>query len=136
MKAKRGRGDVAVTFKEVLAQVIAWLQPNGRVSYRALKRQFDLDDDCLDDLKVALIKAKKLARDEDGEVLVWIGASPTLTQNPRPETYAEIPCSLRRAPPVRVPVPMPMDAPMQGRHGGRSLLSWGITAEAHQGRRR
>ena len=53
MKAKRGRGDVAVTFKEVLAQVIAWLQQNGRVSYRALKRQFDLDDDCLDDPKVA-----------------------------------------------------------------------------------
>lgn len=58
-----------MTFNEVLAQVIDWLQQDGRVSYRALKRQFDLDDDFLGDLKVELIKAKKLAVDEDEEVL-------------------------------------------------------------------
>jgi len=40
-----------VTFKEVLAQVIEWLQHDRRVSYRALKRQFALDDAYLDDLK-------------------------------------------------------------------------------------
>ena len=33
-----------MTFQEVLAQVIAWLQREHRVSYRALKRQFNLDD--------------------------------------------------------------------------------------------
>jgi hypothetical protein len=43
-----------VTFKEVLAQVIDWLQQDKRLSYRALKRQFALDDDYLDDLKVEL----------------------------------------------------------------------------------
>ena len=36
---------MAVTFKDILAQVTEWLQQDGRVSYRALKRQFDLDDD-------------------------------------------------------------------------------------------
>ncbi len=37
-----------MTFKDVLAQVIAWLQQDGRASYRALTRQFDLNDDYLD----------------------------------------------------------------------------------------
>ena len=40
-----------MTFQEVLAQVIAWLQREQRVSYRALKRQLELDDDYLEDLK-------------------------------------------------------------------------------------
>jgi class 3 adenylate cyclase/tetratricopeptide (TPR) repeat protein len=64
---------VPMTFQEVLAQVIAWLQGEQRVSYRALKRQFDLDDDYIEDLKDELIYAKKLAVDEDGRVLVWTG---------------------------------------------------------------
>ena len=49
------------------------LECEGRVSYRALKRRFALDDDYLEDLKDELIKAKQLARDEEGAVLVWIG---------------------------------------------------------------
>ena len=34
-----------MTFDEILAQVVALLQREGRVSYRALKRRFALDDD-------------------------------------------------------------------------------------------
>ena len=34
-----------MTFDEVLTNVIDLLQRQGRVSYRALKRRFDLDDD-------------------------------------------------------------------------------------------
>src|SRR6516165_4584171 len=64
-----------MTFKDVLAQVIDWLQQDKRITYRALKRQFDLDDAYLDDLKAELIQAKQLAVDEDGAVLVWAGAS-------------------------------------------------------------
>jgi class 3 adenylate cyclase len=64
-----------MTFKDVLAQVIDWLQQDKRITYRALKRQFDLDDEYLEDLKAELIQAKKLAVDEDGAVLVWAGAS-------------------------------------------------------------
>ena len=46
-----------MTFKDVLAQVIDWLQQDKRITYRALKRQFDLDDEYLEDLKAELIQA-------------------------------------------------------------------------------
>ena len=38
-------GELAMTFDELLAQVIELLQRQGRVSYWALKRRFNLDDD-------------------------------------------------------------------------------------------
>src|SRR6266508_2756625 len=60
-------------FDELLAQVIALLQRQGRVSYGALKRRFHLDDDYLDDLKVELIEAQGLAADDQGRILVWVG---------------------------------------------------------------
>jgi len=60
-------------FSEVVAQTIAWLQREGRVSYRALKREFDLDDEFLEDLKAEIIKTKQLTSDENGKVLVWTG---------------------------------------------------------------
>jgi class 3 adenylate cyclase/predicted ATPase len=66
-----------MTFYEVLEQVIALLQRHGRVTYRALKRHFDLDDGYLDDLKAELIDARQLAIDEDGRVLVWTGGDGT-----------------------------------------------------------
>jgi hypothetical protein len=59
---------VRVSFDEALARVLDLLQRQGRVSYRALKRRFDLDDDYLDDLKAEIIKAQRLAVDEGGEV--------------------------------------------------------------------
>lgn len=62
-----------MTFKEVLAQVIEWLQQDKRLSYRALKRQFALDDDYLDDLKAELIEVRRVAVEEDGRILVWTG---------------------------------------------------------------
>ena len=62
-----------MTFDEVLTQVLELLQREKRVSYRALKRRFDLDDEYLEDLKDEIIKAKRLAMDEEGSVLVWTG---------------------------------------------------------------
>ncbi len=62
-----------MTFEETLGQVRELLQSKQRVSYRALKRQFALDDDYLEDLKAELIDAERVAVDEDGKVLVWIG---------------------------------------------------------------
>jgi class 3 adenylate cyclase/tetratricopeptide (TPR) repeat protein len=64
-----------MTFDELMAQVLDLLQREGRVSYRALKRRFDLDDDDLEDLKDEIIAAKQLASDEQGRVLVWTGGS-------------------------------------------------------------
>jgi hypothetical protein len=62
-----------MTFEELLDQAIALLQRRGRLTYRALKRQFNVDDDYLEDLKAELIQGQRLAVDEDGEVLVWTG---------------------------------------------------------------
>ena len=46
-----------MTFEAMLAQVLDLLQHQGRVSYRALKRRFDLDDAYLEELKVEIIKS-------------------------------------------------------------------------------
>ncbi len=58
-----------MTFKEVLAQVIDWLQQEKRLSYRALERQLALDDD-RDDLQAELIEVRHIAVEEAGRVLV------------------------------------------------------------------
>ena len=64
-----------MTFEELLDQAIDLLQRRGRVTYRTLKRQFQLDDDVLEDLKEELIYGQRLAVDEDGRVLVWTGGA-------------------------------------------------------------
>jgi hypothetical protein len=66
-------------FDAILAQVLDLLQRQGRVSYRALKRRFDLDDAYLEDLKAEIIKAQRLAID-------WVDPSllpPGGTRDPR-----------------------------------------------------
>ena len=66
-----------MTFEEVLDQAIAMLQRQGRVSYRALKRQFDLDDSYLEDLKAEIIDVHQVAVDQGGTMLVWTGDTGT-----------------------------------------------------------
>jgi hypothetical protein len=70
-----------MTFDEMLSQVLALLQHEGRLFYRALKLRFNLDDDYLEGLKDELIEAKRVAVDEGGRVLVWTGRAGT-TQAP------------------------------------------------------
>ena len=60
-------------FSQVVAQTLAWLQREGRVSYRALRLEFDLNDNVLEALKEELIEVKELAVDKDGKMLVWVG---------------------------------------------------------------
>ena len=43
-------------FVAVADQVIALIRQRGRVAYRTLNRQFQLDDKVLEDLKIELIK--------------------------------------------------------------------------------
>jgi class 3 adenylate cyclase/predicted ATPase len=74
-----------MTFEEILDQVLDMLQRRGRVSYRALKRQFNLDDDYLEDIKEELSYVRHPVRDEDGRGLLWIGdpgATPTSVTGP------------------------------------------------------
>jgi class 3 adenylate cyclase/tetratricopeptide (TPR) repeat protein len=81
-----------VTFNEVLSQTIAMLQQHGRVSYRALKRQFAIDDDFLEDLKSEIIEVQQRAVDQDGTMLVWTGETGAATAPiPAPATSAAVP---------------------------------------------
>jgi class 3 adenylate cyclase len=68
-----------MTFEELLDQAIAMLQRRGRLTYRALKRQFHLDDDLLADLTEELMYGQQLAVDEEGKVLVWTGGAGTMS---------------------------------------------------------
>src|SRR2546427_333048 len=69
-------------FVAVVDQVIALLRQRGRVAYRTLKRQFQLDDEALEDLKIELIDSQRLATDEQGTVLVWTGAAEVPPRGP------------------------------------------------------
>src|SRR5215475_1249986 len=62
-----------MTFEEILDQAMAMLQRRGRLTYSTLKRQFQLDDAALEDVKNELIYGQRLAVDEDERVLVWRG---------------------------------------------------------------
>src|SRR5919197_4023628 len=78
--SRRQRSGVsAMKYDELVAKVIELLQREKRVPYRALKRRFALDDDYIDDLKVDLIEAKRLAIDEHDRILVWIGEAQAVT---------------------------------------------------------
>ena len=66
-------------FYAVLDQVVELLRQRGRVTYRALKLQFALDDNVLETLKEELIDAQRLAVDEQGKVLIWTGNTASAT---------------------------------------------------------
>src|SRR5438105_9717193 len=93
--AGRRRGGGGVDFYQVVDQVVELLRHRGRVSYRALQRQFGLDDAYLEDLKAELIVAQRLAVDEHGQVLVWTeGATSTMPLQAVSATPPESPLGL------------------------------------------
>jgi hypothetical protein len=68
-----------MTCKEMLAQAVAWLQQDKRVSYRALKRQFVLDDAAFEDLQDAILYTYPQVSHDTGRGLVWTPAAPAVT---------------------------------------------------------
>jgi class 3 adenylate cyclase/predicted ATPase len=72
-----------MTFDEMLAQIVALLKRQGRVSYSALKRRFDLTDDYLNDLKDELLYVHPV-RDDEGRGLVWAGNVEGTVDTPAP----------------------------------------------------
>src|SRR3989440_12203120 len=60
-------------FYAILDQVVALLRQRQCVTYRALKRQFTLDDDALADLTAELLYAHPQVRDDAGQGLLWTG---------------------------------------------------------------
>jgi class 3 adenylate cyclase/tetratricopeptide (TPR) repeat protein len=74
-----------VDFVAVVDQVIALLRQRGRLTYSTLKRQFQLDEAALEDVKNELIEGQRLAVDERGNVLAWTGdtwMAPPMTSTP------------------------------------------------------
>jgi class 3 adenylate cyclase/tetratricopeptide (TPR) repeat protein len=61
-----------MTFDEILAQIIDLLKHQGRVSYRAIKRRFDIDDDYIEDLKEEILYVHPVI-DDEGRGLIWTG---------------------------------------------------------------
>ena len=80
---------------EVIDQVAALLKKRGRLTYRALKLQFQLDEEHLEALKEELIKGQQIAVDEDGSVLVFAGdgdtASARISQPRQPQSPSTYP---------------------------------------------
>src|SRR5262245_33175338 len=58
---------------EVIDRVASLLQQRGRLTYRTLKLQFELNEEQLAALTEELIEGQRIARDENGKVLVWTG---------------------------------------------------------------
>jgi predicted ATPase/class 3 adenylate cyclase len=87
-------------FYTMLDQAIAVLRQRQRVTYRALKRQFALDDDALEDLKAELLYAYPQVRDDAGQGLVWTGdaaptpAAPSSASPPQPAPLTYTPSYL------------------------------------------
>ena len=60
----------------VLDQTVKLLQQRGKMTYRTLKRQCDLDDETLEDLKEELLSSHPVV-DDEGRGLIWTGGAHT-----------------------------------------------------------
>src|SRR5262245_5200830 len=95
-------------YDAIVTQALALLQREQRLSYRVLKLRLQLDDDLLEALKEDLIYAKKLAVDEDGRVLVWIGgtsSAPTSASPVPPPATPDVSSTQVEIAPVVPPTP-------------------------------
>jgi predicted ATPase/class 3 adenylate cyclase len=82
-----------MTFEEVLDQTMDMVRRRGRVTYRTIQRQFNLDDAALADLKHELLFANPHIADEDERGLVWLdedrtSASPAVSLASKPAPVA------------------------------------------------
>jgi TOMM system kinase/cyclase fusion protein len=101
-----------MTFEEILDQATSMLQRRGRVAYRTLQVQFNLDDNALEALKDELLYAQQVARDEDGRVLVWTGgAEAPPSPPPRSTTHASQPTTQEASLPRTSPRPVTPSTP-------------------------
>ena len=82
-------------FVEVIRQARALLQSEGRLTYRTLKLQFQLDDEHFDALKEELLYSHPQIVDDAGRGLIWNGEreetalvpQPALAPSQTPATY-------------------------------------------------
>ena len=84
-----------MSFLETIESARAFLERNGRVSLRALKLEFQLDDDQLEALVEELVDIQQVAARE-GKAIAWMGGT---VQAGEAESVA--------APPAQRPSPVP-----------------------------
>jgi class 3 adenylate cyclase len=96
-----------MTFEEILDQAIAMLQRRGRLTYRTLQLQFQLDDAHLAALKDELLYSQPHVVDDAERGLVWTGDMPIVTEphaslspSGQPSPTYEDPSAHAETPPV------------------------------------
>ena len=73
-------GHREMSFFDTAARAKSYLLEHGRVSVRALRREFALDDEGLEELIEELVEIQRVAM-RDGNALAWIGATPLAVQD-------------------------------------------------------
>ena len=84
-----------MSFMETVRRARDLLREEGRITLRGLKREFDLDDDALEELVEELVDAQQVAGRE-GKLLVWLdparsaeGTEPAASRGGTPPAEAE-----------------------------------------------
>ena len=111
-----------MNFEDVLNQAISLIERQGRVSYRALMRQFSIDEPYLDDLKSEIIDVLKLAVDEDGKMLVWRGDTSAPRAHAGALSNGSAPAALVAARTPDLPVAQPARVPRQAERRNLTMM--------------
>ncbi|HEY7491128.1 MAG TPA: adenylate/guanylate cyclase domain-containing protein, partial [Candidatus Tectomicrobia bacterium] len=85
-------------FYAILDQIFSLLQQRGRVTYRALKLQFTLDDEQLQALTDEIRYAHPQIVDDAGRGLVWSAETPTTLTSAAPSAAGQEPAPLAYMP--------------------------------------
>jgi hypothetical protein len=87
----------AITFSQTLTFVAGLLCLEKRVSYRRLRKEFGLDDETIGDVRHELI-VKRLAVDEGGQGMAFLGAALFEASIAPPPAFAPIATQITPAP--------------------------------------
>ncbi len=118
-----------MNFNETLKEVVWRLITEERISYRSIRRDFELDDEAMEELRLFLARKKALAGHQDGKFLVWVGAD-AREDSPKPGT--EPPplsadhghaASLAASAPVSAAIPQPSTGNAEARGAERRQLT-------------
>ena len=85
-----------MSFVETIRRARDLLRTEGRISLRVLRREFDLDDEALDELVAELVDVQHVAAREV-KVLSWIGAATAETPAADLEAQAATPSDAARS---------------------------------------
>jgi class 3 adenylate cyclase/tetratricopeptide (TPR) repeat protein len=116
-----------VDFVTVVDQAIALLRQRGRLTYRTLQLQFQLDAEHLEALKDELIEGQRLAVDEAGRVLVWTGAPGVTVSTDAASAGLPAPAPLTYTPPYLAEKILTSKSAMEGERKQVTVLFADLT---------